>query len=92
MGVDNIIAQIKDGIPHGESNQTGPEASDSVSWIERMSTCSSSYLNVCCFLMLHVYRRQSELAPYNCYNFPTHAQFLTTLLPIPAYMFQTGMQ
>jgi hypothetical protein len=25
---------------------------------------------------------------YNCYNFPTHAQFLTTLLPIPAYMFR----
>jgi hypothetical protein len=24
----------------------------------------------------------------NCYNFPTHAQFLTTLLPIPAYMFR----
>jgi hypothetical protein len=25
---------------------------------------------------------------YNCYNFPTHAQFFTTLLPIPAYMFR----
>jgi hypothetical protein len=31
---------------------------------------------------------KETLFNHNCYNFPTHAQFFTTLLLIPAYMFR----
>jgi hypothetical protein len=35
-----------------------------------------------------IFGKVVEYKTYNCYNFPTHAQFFTSLLLIPAYMFR----
>jgi len=56
--------QLKDSALCGESFQTGPEGGGSESQSIRLSTCRSSYLDMCHLLCCMGFRDNGGWAPY----------------------------